>query len=141
MSLITPEYVQENFEAWQNFCTVEGSAFTPEEILENKIALAEAEFSEYLTVTAETITDPQLRHLLNLVKKHLFDIKHGDTEFEHPPQIVKDYEASIAWLQKYRTRIAGIDGDASISLTAKRKRFGQWFNQTDCAAMINSNDE
>jgi len=139
--MITPEYVQENFEAWQKFCTVEGSAFTPEEILENKIALAAAEFSEYLAVTAETITAPQTRHLLNVVKKHLFDIKHGDTEFEHPPQIVNDYQASIAWLQKYRTRLAGIDADASISLTAKKKRFGQWFNCTDTLTTVNSNDE
>lgn len=141
MALITAQFVKDNFEAWTKFATVEGSAFTPDEILQAKIDRATEEFNEYLTVTDSTITTPQRRHLLNLVKKHLFDIKHGDTKFEQPPQIVRDYNASIDWLQKYRTRLAGIDGAASVSITAKPRRFSEWFNQTDDNLTVNSNDE
>lgn len=140
MPIVDAAYIQANFEPWEKYCTIEGSGDTPEEVLDKKIALAESEFSEYVTVTAETITDQLTRHLLNLVKKHCFDIKHGDTEFEHKPQIVKDYEASLDWLKKYRIRTAGIDGAASISITAKSRRFDHWFNEHDGNISINSND-
>jgi hypothetical protein len=141
MALITAQFVKDNFEAWQKFAAVEGSAHTPDEILQIKIDRAEEEFGEYLTVTNMTITAAQKRHLLNLCKKHLFDIKHGDTKFELPPQIVLDYNASIEWLRKYRVRAAGIDGEKSISITAKTRRFDSWFNDTGEATMINSNDQ
>lgn len=131
MSLITSTYVKANFEPWELFCTVEGSASTAMEILELKIALAEAEFSQYISVSDPAeLTDELQRHLLNLVRKQCFDIKHGDTEYKNPPQILKDYEASIAALKLYGPRVDDdVETNISVSFTSKERKFNTWFNE------------
>jgi len=131
MSLITAAYVKENFEPWSSFCTVPTSSFTADEILDKKIALAEIEFSQYSDATADDITDELKRHLLNIVRKNCFDIRHGDTRFEHKPQILIDYESSIETLKIYGRRVAEVDSSASIRITSKPRKFGTWFNETD----------
>ena len=127
MALITPEFVKDNFEEWDIYCTVEGSSKTPDQILQIKIDRAEDEFLEYLNVDETTITAQQKRHLLNIVKKNCFDIRHGSTEFDQKPQIIKDYEATIKALEEYRLAKRGIDGSASIKMNAKDREFDEWF--------------
>lgn len=136
MAIIDTDYVTTNFAEWEKFCTLKDDVLTKEDRLENAIALAEDEFAQYLPdVTDETLTNVLRRHLLNLVRKQCFDLRHGDSGFENKPQILKDYEATIAYLAS----LSGGD-DGAISITAKPRRFGEWFNETGAALIINSND-
>lgn len=136
-TLITATYVKANFEQWETYCTVEGSAYTADQILEAKIDLAEIEFLEYIRVDATTVTGQHKRHMLIIAKKNCFDIKHGNTEFESKPLIVKDYENTLAALQKYQLgELAAFDADSDtdndlprVSITAKTRRFDTWFNE------------
>ena len=134
MSLITVEYITDNFEQWEVFCTVEGSDFSAEEILDMKLDLAEKELLEYVEVTEATITEPLTRHLLIIVKKNCFDIQHGDTELENKPQILRDYEATIKALEKYRSGELPMspepgENTPTVSITAKERYFDDWFWQ------------
>lgn len=105
------------------------------EVLEDEIAMSEAELTEYVDVDETTITAALKRHLLNIVKYRGFVRVHGDTEFASKPQIVKAYEATIAMLQKYKDgeSTTGVSPDGAyeagmISITAKTRRFNEWFN-------------
>jgi len=136
MSLITADYVKENFEIWETLATRKPTELTSDEILANKIDLAEAEFSQYSSATVDDITSELHRHLFNLVKKHLFDIAHGDTVFEHRPQILLDYDNSIEALKLYGRRVAEVESSASIIVTSKPRRFNTWLNETDDAESV-----
>ena len=129
MALIEAQYIKDNFEPWEKFCTVSGSSFTPDEILTKKITLAEDEFLQYVSVTEATMTTILRRHLFNTVRKNVFDIRHGDTKFENRPQVLLDYDATIEWLERYRAGDAGIQDENSIRITAKTRRYGSWFNE------------
>jgi hypothetical protein len=129
MALINLDYIKKNFEQWEPYCTIEGGDLSPSEILQLKLDRAEEEFLEYLDVTQETITPGQLRFLLIIVKKNCFDIKHGDTEFEFKPQIIKDYEEAVKFLDKKRVRQGAIDKAESIKINAKEREFDEWFNE------------
>lgn len=134
MAVIDQDFVKSMFPEWEKFCTIKDDTLTAEERLDNCIELAENEFAQYLPdVTADDLTNIQRRHLLNLVRKQCFDLRHGDSGFENKPQIIKDYEASIEWLSKLTAATA-------ISITAKPRRFGEWFNTSDDDLTVNSND-
>src|SRR3972149_7917020 len=133
MPLTPLAYVQQEFEPWQTYCTIEGSSETAAEVLQRKIDLAEIEFLEYVDVDEDSITDQLTRHLLMLVKKQCFDIKHGSTEWDQDskPQIIRDYERSLKWLEQYRQRTAAQAITGDITFTTKTRRYGSWFNETD----------
>jgi len=134
MSLITADYVKENFEIWESLATRKPTELTSDETLEKKIALAEAEFSQYISASdPDELTAELHRHLFNIVKKYLFDIAHGDTVFEDRPQILLDYDNSIEALKLYGRRVAEVESSASIMITSKSRRYGTWFNETDAA--------
>lgn len=137
MDLISNEFVKSNFSLWEDYASqhseVVSEAKTSEQILTETISQSQIELLEYIKVTEETITDQLKSHLLNIVRKRLFDIRHGDTEFQSKPGIIRDYEATIAMLERYR------EGEllspapelgstkSEISLTAKDRLFDGWF--------------
>ncbi|MBC8377189.1 MAG: hypothetical protein H8E26_14185 [FCB group bacterium] len=87
-------------------------------------------------LSEENITDHLYEILLAIVKKLAFGRKHDDAEFEHKPQILKDYDDALKLLERYKagefdfdaTPDEDTDEEKSIRMTAKPKRFGEWFN-------------
>lgn len=135
MSLITLAYVKQYFPLHNKyFLDDEGEA--DDVVLQDNIDLAEAEFAEYVTADADTITSSLKRHILNIVKYLGFNRIHGDTEFESKPQIVRDYEMTIAKLQAFKVASespAGtdVDGGTIVSITSKTRIFDEWFNDEE----------
>lgn len=133
MALITKAYVKQNFPQWDFYAGQDTQAATLDEALDNKIATAEAELADYITVDATTMTPAIERHLFNIVRKHLFDLKHGDSDFERDPQIVADYKRTLQMLTDLR------EGDRpsappspdtaqqGLKITSKNRRFNKWF--------------
>jgi len=86
MSLIEIAYVKTNFERWQTFSQPIATGETEDVVLQREIDHSITEFSQYITTTDADITDPEVMHLLNIVKYRLFMRVNGEKEFEHPPR-------------------------------------------------------
>jgi len=138
MSLITNQFVKDNFIQYQSYFVDESDTYS-ETILTNEIALAENHLTEFVAVDATTLTDALTLHLLNIVKYRGFVRRHGDTEFATKPTIVKDYEETIKVLSSIkageRSLIARPMSDPDqIKVTAKTRLFGNadgsrsWFH-------------
>ena len=70
--------------------------------------------------------------LMALVRKSIFDVQHGDTEFDHRPQILRDYDRALDDLVLVRSGALDPDEttvreDATSALESKPRRFGTWF--------------
>lgn len=135
MSLINADYVKDKFPLWNKyFLDSDGDA--DEEVLTDEIELAEAFYSNYLIVTEDDLTEAVKLDLLVIVKKRGFDRRHGDVEFEHRPQILKDYDALVERLDaikngKEATAGKSISSQNVVTMTAKPRRFETWFNDTE----------
>jgi len=133
MGLLTIDYVKTNFPLWTKYF-LDDTQIASDTVLQNEMDLADAEFLGYLNVTSDTITPMLKLDLLSIIKYRGFNRLLGDVSFETKPQIVRDYESAIARLQSYKTGTAipgGTDLNATgtdIVITAKDKRFGEWFN-------------
>lgn len=135
MALITLEDAKDKFEVWEDYCTIEGSAKTPDQILQEKIDDAEIELTEYLDVDETTVTDREIRHLVNIIRYNCFRVKHGDTDFDNKPQIVVDYENTIERLKEWQGGDALGQSQDLPTMDAKTRRFaeGGWFKDNlDC---------
>ena len=147
--LIQPAYVKNRFPLWQTYTEHAVKADppdanrTPDDVLAQTIADAEAELSSYIRLENESELTPALRlRLLHLVKKHLFDLKHGNRawgEEEDPPQIVRDYWAARSELKRYRDGKADLTGNPQrperFRVSAPDRRFtgpdgeSEWFTR------------
>lgn len=142
MALIDKATVKLKFTRWESFArlTAAEDSADVEARVDNAIADGETKLLEYVTVTDETITDQLTLHLMCIIKKFLFDIKHGDTAWERTPQIVKDYNDCIALLERYKDGEFAVPDDdpdddtpKEVRITAKARRFGgKWFNDRSC---------
>lgn len=129
MALVDATFVKDKFELWEDYCTIPGSSKTADDVLNDKIEDAENEFLQYLSVTEADITGNQKRLLMNIIRYNCFRVKHGDTEFDHEPQIIQDYKSTIEYLKRIsKTDSAGAFQDLP-SLSAKTRIFkqGDWF--------------
>lgn len=107
--LVTTQYIKDNFEHWEGYCTIEGGSDSATVVLERKIDMAEVEIKEYAALTTSNITDQFKRHILNITRKNCFDIRHADAgDFDVKPQIVKDYETTLKYLQKFSAGGGGV---------------------------------
>ena len=133
MGLLTTDYVKTNFPLWVKYF-LDDTNTASDTVLQAEMDLSDAEFLGYLTITSTTITAMLKLDLLAIVKYRGFNRVLGDVSFDTKPQIVRDYEAAIARLQSYKTGTAIPDGTdlsatgTNIVVTAKDKRFGEWFN-------------
>lgn len=138
MSLITAQKVKDNFPQWEHYAEFDTEAADAAAALTKQIENAETELADYTTVTEDTIDAKLERHLLNIVKKNLFDLQHIDTEFERDPGIVADYKQTIRMLEQLRdgerpgTPESPDDAAGAIHITAKKRRFGpgNWFRDS-----------
>lgn len=131
-TLLTAEWAKERFPAWSKFCDVEEFEGTADDLFDIAMGMAEVEFLEYLDVSVSTITDPMKRHLLNIVKKVCFNFRQDDAQFEQAPQIVVDYERTIAKLTAWRdgepTEAPAPDANAdTVTMASKDRMFETWF--------------
>ena len=121
------EYIQTYFPLWTDY--LDGNATTLQGIIDQSII----DLSDYIEIDTDNITDIQKRYIFHLVRKMCFDTKHGDTEFESPPQIVKDYYSLIKKLEDIRKGKrnqyveTSDDEPTSIKITAKPRKFDSWF--------------
>ena len=118
MSLITIEFVKNHFPLWSSyFKDVNGSA--SDAVLTDELDLAEAQSLEYYVRTADTISAAEKIIVLNIVIYRGFMRIHGDTQFEHKPRIVVDYEAAVNKLNR----------SGQMIITSNEKKFtgGNWF--------------
>jgi hypothetical protein len=131
LALITIYYVKDNFPLWASYC-LDDAGSPSEAVLQKEIDLSIVKFSEFVEVTDEGMTEPLRLHLLNIIMKRAWARKYGDTEFKEKPQILKDYEDTIKTLQSYKEGVsmepAKAGSSLSVSITAKERRFGSWFN-------------
>lgn len=135
--LIAQSYIKQNFPQWDHYAAFDEQAADTQAALDNQIQNAQYELSQYVTVTAQTMTDALKLHLFNIVRYNLFMLQHADTEFESDPQIVDEYEQTIKMLTSLREgeRPAqpGAPGEAQgkAKISAKNRRFDQWFTDTN----------
>lgn len=138
--------VKSRFPTWEKYIRLDSDedAATLDDRLTWVIEDAESEMQELLPgLTATNITAPLTRHLLNIVRKHAFDIKNSTRQWgeQGRPQILKDYEASLQTLQRYREGDLEYRDDADIDeddpehvrMDGPRRRFtdGKWFHPDD----------
>lgn len=144
--LITKAYVKENFPQWEHYAEYDTEAADTDAALDKQIAQAEIELSDYVSVDEDTITDTLKRHLLRIVRKNLFDLKHADTEFDRPPGIVADYNNTIDMLEQLRDGerpaepATPEEAGGKVNIKAKKRRMNRWFTDTG-GYQVDSSDE
>lgn len=136
MSFLEIETVKIDFPLWNRFCSYD-SASDPEAILQRQMDLADNKLRQYINIPSGSALPDWLQlHLFNIVRKFCFDIKHGDTEFQSKPTIVREYEATIEELKRIApngtpvdlsvvtNRITSSASTDKISINAKERLFG-----------------
>lgn len=135
MSLITANYVKKQFPQWEHYAQFASDPDT-EITLSEQIQQGEIELADYTTVSESTITPAIRRHLFNMIRKNLFMLKHADTEFDHRPQVLKDYDKTIEMMtelrQGDRPSVSPTPDSAQLGLkvTAKKRRYTEWFRDS-----------
>ena len=125
MPLIPLDQVKSRFPGYYNFLDdADGD-------LPARVEAAEEELARYVHTTAP-LSRRLTSILMALVRKAVFDVQHGDTEFDHRPQILRDYDTAIEDLKLIRLGLLPIDEttereDAASALESKPRRFGVWF--------------
>lgn len=131
--LITASTVKDRFPDWAKFCTLQNDTKTPDERLALAIDNGETEMLEYIDVTSTTINAQLERHLVNLIRKQAFDFRRSVDEFDYKPQLVRDYQASLEMLERYRSGELPVpqpedeEDTLDVRINAKKRRFGEWF--------------
>ncbi len=101
MSLLNITNFKTEFPLWEKF-VLDDNNITNEELLQLKLNQADAKLNQYIIVPEGTELPNWLRlHLYNIAAKFCFDVRHGDTEFEPKPQIIKEYEITIEALESF----------------------------------------
>lgn len=133
MNLIELDYIKKNFPQWDQYAEFDQVSDSLDDALKLQLELAETELSGYITVTAEQMTPALKLDLLRIVKKNLFDLKHTDSEFDRPPQIITDYKNTIKRLQLILEGVNPVHppspdkAQQGIKITAKKRRYKNWF--------------
>jgi hypothetical protein len=121
--LIDIQQIKTAFPGWETYCTPDDFAASAEERLLDAARMAELELADYVAVDAVDPAQPLFRHLVNLIRKHAFDLKHAEAVFEFKPQILRDYEATVRALTRLR------DEPRGIKIRSKGRRFDTWFRR------------
>lgn len=129
MPLIEPDQVKTRFPKWQTFLQREEN---PDDTLSLQIGEAEKELRRYVSI-GETLPEELDPVLMALIRKHVFSVLHGDTEFEDGkrPQILRDYDRAVKELERYRSGELLLEDPESTDdlpmIQSKARRFGTWF--------------
>ena len=136
MSLLVLATFESDFPLWDKFC-LDDEELPSETILQRRLDLADDELQQYITIEdTDTLPDWLKKHLFNIAAYSCFEIRHGDTEFQNKPAIVKNYEATIKYLTELRqgnvpvalsiitNRVTANASTNKITLNAKERLFG-----------------
>ena len=112
--------IKTRFPRWRHYVENEPD---PEAALAGAVAEAERELRSCVDVGG-ALPDELQPHYLALVRKHVFDVLHGDTEFEpdNRPQALRDYDRHRADLEALRdgrrqvAAVARVAGPADVEL-------------------------
>lgn len=132
MPLIETDDIRDRFPKWETYLQRERD---PGAALDLQVTEAEKELRRYVAVddTLPAELDPLF---MAIVRKHVFCVLHGDTEFEAQkrPQIIRDYDRAVKELERYRSgelRLAAPTEEQAAGtppmIASKPRRFGTWF--------------
>jgi len=104
---------------------------------QRRLDLADDELQQYITIEdTDTLPDWLKKHLFNIAAYSCFEIRHGDTEFQNKPAIVKNYESIIKYITELRqgnvpvalsiitNRVTANASTNKITLNTKERLFG-----------------
>lgn len=116
MALIDLTTVKLKWPTWETLMdsiTVTGQ--TSDQLLQTAIDLAIDELTEFLDVEDDDMTDTLTMHLMRIVQKKAFDMRHGDVVFKEgeKPSIVVNYEDTMSRLKE------GLIGPGSITMESR----------------------
>lgn len=131
-TLVPLAEIKTRFPRWRAYVEQEPD---PEAALSGAVAEAERELRSCVDV-GDALPDELQPHYMALVRKHVFDVLHGDTEFEpdNRPQVLRDYDRHRADLEALRDGDRQLSGRSGVeaahvpSFTSKARRFGTWFH-------------
>lgn len=136
MSLLDLTTFESDFPLWEKFC-IDADQNASETILQRRLDLADDELQQYITIAdTDTLPDWLKKHLFNIAAYSCFELRHGDTEFQSKPAIVKNYEATIKYLTELRqgnvpvalsivtNRVTANASTNKITLNTKERLFG-----------------
>ena len=116
MSLINNAAVKTKFPLWESFLLdiADTSGQSTDELLTLSREEAEHEMQNFLDLENEDdMTDRLTDHLMTIIRYRVFLQKHGDTEFEKAPGIVREYKKIRKLLDSGRI------GSDRISITTR----------------------
>jgi hypothetical protein len=141
MSILTLSTVKTRFPEWEKYLviTINDTDEQKDAKLQLVVDNADAELSEYVDVNADTITPALTNHLMNIIRKHAFDLKNGNRATEVKPQVIRDYEHSLAQLKSYQAGFRNVplaDGETDTQLdvsvkNARTRKFSVWFTDPE----------
>lgn len=128
MALITLAIVKSKWPTWEtllNSITVTGQ--TSDQLLQTAIDLAIDELTEFLDVEDDDMTDTLTMHLMRIVQKKAFDMRHGDVVFKEGerPAIVVNYDDTMSRLKE------GLIGPGSITMESRDRVMDQGVLDTE----------
>lgn len=125
--------IKTRFPLWSSYCDNDEDKLTADAQEAVRILLG------YIPdVTAANITTALESDYMTIVRKICFDRRHAGREFEHRPQILKDFERAVERLDDIRQgKLQGLDSDTDedadpedgehITMHARTRKFGTWF--------------
>jgi hypothetical protein len=116
MALITLATVKLKWPTWQTLMdSIVFDGQTSDQLLQTAIDLAVDELTEFLDVEDADMTDTLTMHLMRIVQKKAFDMRHGDVVFKEneKPSIVVNYEDTMSRLKE------GLIGPGSITMESR----------------------
>lgn len=141
MSILTLSTVKTRFPEWEKYLviTINDTDEQKDAKLQLVVDNADAELSEYVDVDTDTITPALTNHLMNIIRKHAFDLKNGNRATEVKPQVIRDYEHSLAQLKSYQAGFRNVplpDGETDTQLdvsvkNARTRKFSVWFTDPE----------
>lgn len=116
MALITLATVKSKWPTWKTLMdSITVTDQTSDQLLQTAIDLAIDEFTDFLDVEDADMTDTLTMHLMRLVLKKAFDMRHGDVVFKENerPSIVVNYDDTMSRLKE------GLIGPGSITMESR----------------------
>lgn len=121
MSVLSTSFVTTNFPQYGSYFNDAESSYS-EEVLQRELDFAEAQVNTYIALpaTEAELTTTVKLFILNVVRYRGFNLLYGDQQFDNKPQIVKDYEDTIAMLKdlKNGSALTGVDITPPAAITA-----------------------
>lgn len=134
MNIIDIDYVTKRMPSQYNYFWQDSNDNYSDKLLQLDIDDAHELLNSFIIIDDSSDIPSIKRHLFNIVRKMGFDRKHGDSSFETIPSIVKEYNATMEWLnnlKKGSSSVGAKSTTSSISVSSKPRLFGGEFGGFD----------